>query len=828
MLIPCKQKDCAEHFYTIGSYIKHLHHNHFIKKDCPYLKLPCPFLCGTIVTSFSGFRSHLKKCLESIDNVVSSSPPLFEQFFDSPNGNLPSVSAALDLQSNGEESESFNVDVIPPALFEKKIFDFSSDLKSLGLPETTVNFIFKKMADLTLDFSNNISSKLKNNFPNLDSKVKDVLSEEVNAFQECFTSLDSSYKRSNVLKSVCPLLPEVREICLRSDIELGVKKGLHVNKIKARTFAYISVLDTLSFLLSNKSFQKIFFTTNETKKNDCLIEDIHDGSCFKNNRFFQKNKFAFRLQIYFDEFDPCDAIGAKKGIHKLGGIYFTLRNFPPYLNSSLDNIFLIGIFYSSDLKTHQFSKILDPLVRDLKKLEDFGILFPNDFTDKYIKGTVVALSFDNLGGNALLGLVESFRAHYFCRICKCDYTKISENLFENPILLRSKDDFAHCLAVSIENKETFFGVKDVCPLNQLSYFNTAENITGDIMHDIWEGVLPEEASAILDLFIENDVFTLEALNEKIRAFNYGFLEKCNKPNPVSRISGGKIVISGTCAQLICFAKFLPLIIGHIIPENFSEQWDVFLKLLDIINIVSSPRLTPSILTQLKFLIADHHQEYLNLFPDRHLLPKHHFMTHYPSIGGKMGPFIHLWCMRFEGKNKFFKRLGKRLNNFNNICTTYAKRHQTDVTYRLAEKKFDVQFSHSPSKSVKVCDLPESDIICLYLNVNVDACVEKICWVKRFSILYKPGFFLFKKLDEFSYPIFYKIVVMFIYEDEYYVLAEIYESLSFEKKLHSYKVSGIGKYTVFLLKNLSNVFSFEKHLNEGSLGDVFITPGMILF
>lgn len=39
-----------------------------------------------------------------------------------------------------------------------------------------------------------------------------------------------------------------------------------------------------------------------------------------------------------------------------------------------------------------------------------------DFLPFKLKGTLVALSHDNLGGNMLHGMVESFSANYFCRI----------------------------------------------------------------------------------------------------------------------------------------------------------------------------------------------------------------------------------------------------------------------------------------------------------------------------------------------------------------------------------------------------------------------------
>ena len=66
-----------------------------------------------------------------------------------------------------------------------------------------------------------------------------------------------------------------------------------------------------------------------------------------------------KFSYFFDEFETANPLGSKKGIHKLGGIYFTLRNFPPKLNSCLINIHLYALFHAQDIKKYGFDTILD-------------------------------------------------------------------------------------------------------------------------------------------------------------------------------------------------------------------------------------------------------------------------------------------------------------------------------------------------------------------------------------------------------------------------------------------------------------------------------------
>lgn len=74
---------------------------------------------------------------------------------------------------------------------------------------------------------------------------------------------------------------------------------------------------------------------------------------------FSKRKHAIQLQLFYDDFECANPLGSKKGIHKLGAIYFTLRNLSPKHNSMLHNIYLVALFHAQDIKTNGFAKILD-------------------------------------------------------------------------------------------------------------------------------------------------------------------------------------------------------------------------------------------------------------------------------------------------------------------------------------------------------------------------------------------------------------------------------------------------------------------------------------
>ena len=79
-----------------------------------------------------------------------------------------------------------------------------------------------------------------------------------------------------------------------------------------------------------------------------------------------------------------------------------------------------------------------------------------------------------------------------------------------------------------------------------------------------------------------------------------------------------------------FARLLPMIIGDLIP-NDDEYWELFLQMMDIVDILFSPSITEDHAAYLTVLINDHHEEFRRLYPGHSVLPKQHFMVHMPRL-----------------------------------------------------------------------------------------------------------------------------------------------------------------------------------------------------
>lgn len=181
-------------------------------------------------------------------------------------------------------------------------------------------------------------------------------------------------------------------------------------------FQYVSILDTLKNLFKSKCFRDTYFNYNQN--HECC-ENIYERYCcaqnFKKNILFQSNKNSIQVQIYFDDVQLTSPLKTKP--HKICAIYCIIRNLPPEYVSKLENMYLVALCDSVIVDKHGCNAILQPFIDEIRILEKDGILIDSSFGEEknidndgktILKGTLTQVSFDNLGGNTIFGLVKSF------------------------------------------------------------------------------------------------------------------------------------------------------------------------------------------------------------------------------------------------------------------------------------------------------------------------------------------------------------------------------------------------------------------------------------
>lgn len=408
-----------------------------------------------------------------------------------------------------------------------------------------------------------------------------------------------------------------------------------------------------------------------------------DGQYFNENSLLASDEFTIALRLYIDDLEVANPLGTSKLKHKMCAVYWVIANIPAKYRSTLNSIQLALLCNTSTVKECGYAKVLQPLIYDLKILEQNGVYIES--LGASVKGTVLYVAADNLGAHSLAGFLESFTVDKFCRFClassrDAQQQEVCSGFFQ----LRDKD--SHDRQVQEVREDTslsqIYGVKRACPLTEnLEHFHMVTGYPPDILHDLFEGIVPTELSLCLKNLISKRYFTLDTLNESIRHFDYTFTDKTDRPQMIRKGFSTKGSIGGNGHENWCLIRLLPFLIGHCVPEG-DDTWEILMLLKDIIELAVAPRHTEETLHFMECKITEHRRLLQSTFPGFKLKPKHHYLEHYPYLVRKFGPLCDVWTMRFEGKHKFFKKAIRNAQNFKNVAMTLATKHQKAVSYHL--------------------------------------------------------------------------------------------------------------------------------------------------
>lgn len=297
------------------------------------------------------------------------------------------------------------------------------------------------------------------------------------------------------------------------------------------------------------------FLEYNSQKHKCtpgVYKDYCCGSKFSENGL---NVFpnSIHIQLGIDDVEVCCALKTKATVHKVTAIYFKILNLPPKMSARLNQIFLVAVCETASIKASEggIDSIIELIVQDFKYLEQFGITVDGEL----LKGFLINVCFDNLGGNWLYGLKEKFSSDFFCRMCEMTLKECQKFTHELQSKLRNIESYEQIIQMLEQNLETNFttskGFSRNCLLNEIRFFHILENVCVDPMHDIIEGVAAFFTEQFIEFCSKQKYFSINQICQKIRDFNYGVLNKRNRPSPIklSRSNLGQ-----NASQMNCLVK----------------------------------------------------------------------------------------------------------------------------------------------------------------------------------------------------------------------------------------------------------------------------------
>lgn len=490
-------------------------------------------------------------------------------------------------------------------------------------------------------------------------------------FKTCNTqSLKTDQKRKTVFKNNFNYVEPI-QICLGH------------NEAGKECFAqYIPIKETLKSLFQCESVWEQYKQVHSGIGCKDILRDVWDGRTVAENVFFQTEGSSLGLILYQDAFEVVNPLGSGRKKHKILAVYLTLADLMPHSRSNTDHIQLVLLCREHDLKYFGQDVIMVSLVEDLKDLELNGVTLSDG---NVYKGTLCAIVGDNLGSHSIGGFVENFsRSLHFCRYCE-----ITREEFSADPLIRGKMRSVQSYSDHVQDAQSSSsgGVKFDSLFNKLKYFHVCQpGLPPCIGHDLFEGIVSSDLALYISHFVKVEkLLSYHLLNQRINQFKYLGKDANDKPCEVNPESGK---LGGHAVQNWCLLRMLPVLIGDKIENpGDNDIWQLVLQLREIVELICSPAISTGQIAYLRVIIDEYLHCRKQAFPNRPLMPKHHYVSHYPELIVQFGPLIRLWTLRFESKHTYFKQCLRKLRNFKNPCSTLAERHQLLQAFMSAGKFF---------------------------------------------------------------------------------------------------------------------------------------------
>ena len=140
----------------------------------------------------------------------------------------------------------------------------------------------------------------------------------------------------------------------------------------------------------------------------------------------------------------------------------------------------------------------------------------------------------------------------------------------------------------------------------------------DIMHDLYEGVVPYELKLLIRHCLQKAYFTIAELNQRIEAYDFGGNVPTNIDPKLA--NNPNVKIRQSASQIMALSREFPFLIADKIPQH-DENWKLFLLLLKICSLSLSLVCTHDTIAYLRVLIEEKLYEFQWLYPGESVIPK---------------------------------------------------------------------------------------------------------------------------------------------------------------------------------------------------------------
>lgn len=762
--------------------------------------------CGTRFKSIKNLKAHVKNqvCVEKC-RLAELTKKLETISINSETTAVPSLSSTETHVKPKENLDNLSLSEISRNIFENDFDWIIKKISNMNLNYNQINQCFEIMQGL-IQASEKICISRLSQGSEASASAESVIKTTMIYIQGKISEYDTQHKRRERYRSQENFV-EPRTI----------KLGLAEDNTE-ETYEYVPLLDTLQCLFRDSNFKNAYLKYNSETEHHC-VAGIYSRYCcgknFKRWTLFRTQPQALQLQFYIDDVQLASALKYNTRRYKVCGIYCIVRNVGEEYTTRLTNVHLVAICRTIYLKKYCLNKILDPIITDIQYLEDTGLNV--DCYPFLLKGTLINFCYDNLGGNTLLGLCETFNSAFCCRFC----LKIDHELrIEDVSLLRTKAKYTEALKKikksSVEKlklKDTYgYTSQTICSLQKLKYYDIFYNRSIDLMHNLNEGVINFVLTDLFKVMLANGVVeSKEEIKNLIIHYNYSDIDKHSKP---SEISLDKDTLNISATQSYTLFINVPFIFEKYVDKPVIKNfWIIITSLLQILQIVYSAVITEEDIENLTRLISVFLLQYRKHTTAKKF--KMHVLIHLPNTIREMGPVKYMTMSRAESKHRELKVLLERAPNFKDTIKTLSENHQIK-NFNCESAFVDVSNSSKHNQTLKKfietnlnSDISEfENTLKRYFGDNCEQVVFKK-FLQINSVHYRKGLFMIKE------DCYYRVVTI-LFHQEYFLVVELYKKIGINTITNSVEVEKVHNAQLEIIKvntfKNKNTYSAQKFKN----------------
>lgn len=827
---------CLKSFEINVAFSKHCSYEHI--EDYSTNSFQCLGACTRKYDRLDSFRKHLRANHLLPSNLVSHPESNINSECDISINDIvfPTTPAEWPCMSNVEEDTESNFktyiesieqlpliqDNLPQSNINLSIEHCIHRLTSKwysdnNMPRKKVQSNVEDVANLFSDvigiLSDNVASllKVKNISISIQTDVHKIFSDVLDAF----SNVDTEYMRLKKFRDSGHLIaPE--------NVLLGTISGTKLihgqSQINSEeVFAqFIPIRNVFRiFFEQSNVFQRTLLYMRYLTSNTTCVSNFVQCSLWKKTVAEYGSKIVFPVFIYFDEYESNNVLGSHSGDGgKLGALYIQIPCLPPEFLSKLENIFLFQLINALHRKIFGNLRTFQRVIDELNFLSKNGIsIKTNEGTYQiyFVLGLVLG---DNLGLNSLLGFVESFQAHYWCRCCLINKNDAYTITAELPELIRTPQSYEQIISnFQSDSNINKYGIKEKCVWNLVHQFDVAKNFSVDAMHDLLEGICKYELADILYNFIfKEKIISADTINDRINSFGFGRNERRNKPPELSPDHIKQLNLKLSASEVHCLMRHFGLFIGDLISED-NKIWEVYTTLSEILNIVLAKVYTIGCPDLLENLISENLELYQTVFK-KSLKPKHHLLIHYPKIMKIAGPVVHFWSMRFESKHRESKIAARATVSRRNLAYTLALKHQLKLHHKFRTSVPLLVPIYGPIMKIHVRNLPDHANIVRVLPKNINPDELKIVkWIEYMGTEAHPNDVIMVMTEIGPTFSIIKYIILCLLDKQIYFLADKIESLYYDSHFQAYHVNPKKlQLSSYKLENIHDVTCMIKQPN----------------